>query len=367
MPSMRAEKSAVRYAVVFLLQQDIWAPNLCNQLQFARGLPWHGCISDLLAISHFAIGTEPRLPWPRVSHTVLIDSNDDGQCTRHRPMPHKPKGRGNALKEIVTTSSTKHLITTSNFWKVLATMAVTPYEATSVSGAETAKIPACCLRVSFKPLVTRLPPSIRLDIPTHWHRTWHGDDVATDIPCNWGRHIWHPNVRINTYFSLHHNATSLNKLSLNRSLQLVQLHVTSAYLYSLNLRSQITNLIDNHTSRNNGPWNSTRPSQSNFARNKNVRNRFIFTQQREMEKDFNGFCVRCHNNEFWDPSVQSFCGFVGTFLEHFVVRRYTVSKGVILAEMYLVGRDPGFVGLTVDWLKGRLWGWRWTFWKSEVE
>lgn len=58
-----------------------------------------------------------------------------------------------------------------------------------------------------------------------------------------------------------------------------------------NLRIQLPTLIRRHTRRNNGPTNSTRTSQRGLAWQEYVGDVLVFTEEREVEEDLDGFGV----------------------------------------------------------------------------
>jgi hypothetical protein len=70
------------------------------------------------------------------------------------------------------------------------------------------------------------------------------------------------------------------------------------------------------------PSGPTHPSiLENLPRNKDIGNILIFTQQGQMQENFNGFGVRRHDNELTDAAVERLGGLVGTLFDLLVVRR----------------------------------------------
>ena len=60
-----------------------------------------------------------------------------------------------------------------------------------------------------------------------------------------------------------------------------------------------------------------------------------------MKENFDGFCIRCHDDELADSAVESFSRFVGALFEHFVVGGLLHEVEDLLCELG-VGQGEGF-------------------------
>lgn len=78
------------------------------------------------------------------------------------------------------------------------------------------------------------------------------------------------------------------------------------------LRLEFTALICGHGASNHRSTHSTRPPQGNLARNKDVWDILVLTQQWQMQQDLQRLCICRHDDELGDSSVEGLCGFIST-------------------------------------------------------
>ena len=83
----------------------------------------------------------------------------------------------------------------------------------------------------------------------------------------------------------------------------------------VDLRFDWRRVVGGDGSSNNWSGNTTSSTQSNSGWNKNVWNVFIFTQQWQVQQNFNWFTISGHDDKFGNTPVQSLGGFVSTFFQ----------------------------------------------------
>lgn len=80
-------------------------------------------------------------------------------------------------------------------------------------------------------------------------------------------------------------------------------------LHSLNGALQLTRLIRGDAASDHGTADAACPSKSDLTGNEYVGDVLILAEEGEVEQNFNGFRVGCHDDHFRDSTVESFGGF----------------------------------------------------------
>ena len=68
-------------------------------------------------------------------------------------------------------------------------------------------------------------------------------------------------------------------------------------LDTIDLSLKVRILNSNDRTSNNRTGHTASTTKSNLGRNKDVRNILIFTKKRNVENDFKGLSISCHNNK----------------------------------------------------------------------
>ena len=85
------------------------------------------------------------------------------------------------------------------------------------------------------------------------------------------------------------------------------------------MRLQLGSFISGHGNGNDRAADTAGTAKSSLRGNKDVRDVLVFTQQGQVEQDFEGFGVGGHDYELGDTAVEGLGGFVGTLAKLLVV------------------------------------------------
>lgn len=103
-------------------------------------------------------------------------------------------------------------------------------------------------------------------------------------------------------------------------------------------------IVGGNRCSNDWSGNTTSSTQGSLRWNKNVRNVLVFTQQRQVQQDFDWLSVGSHNDELRDTSVQSLGGFVSTLLELSQVLRLLNNVQDLLGQLRVSQWESFWVG-----------------------
>ena len=94
---------------------------------------------------------------------------------------------------------------------------------------------------------------------------------------------------------------------------------TYSKLDGLDLALKLPSLVGCDRARDDRARNTTGPTKSSLAGNKDIRNVLVLAEQGKVEDNLDGLDVGSHDNELADTTVESLGSLVGTLFELLVV------------------------------------------------